>query len=243
MKQPHINCDENDIHSKVIVCGDPARVERIANLGQNPKFITSNREFTVYESFYNGMPFTICSTGIGGVSALIAMEELIKCGMKAVVRIGSAGSLQKNIHNGNLIIVEGAVRCDGASKMYVEPEYPAVSDMDLVQSIRDKLSSTGITFCKGVVYSHDSFYTDRENDICRYWSSFGVLGADMETAPIITHARFKNIKAASILNVVVEFTASAEAGIADYKDSNADLLKSEAVASLAAYHALYKLKI
>lgn len=243
MKQPHINCDENDIYPRVIVCGDPARVERIAKLGQDAKFVSSNREFTVYEAFYNGIPFTICSTGIGGVSALIAMEELIKCGMKAVVRIGSAGSLQKNIHNGELIIVEGAVRCDGASRMYVGPEYPAVSDMDLVHSIRDNLSSSGITFHKGVVYSHDSFYTDRENDLCRYWSSFGVLGADMETASIITHARFKGIKAASILNVVVEFTASAEEGIADYKDANADLLKSEAIASKAAFYALSKLNI
>lgn len=243
MKQPHINCDENDIHPRVIVCGDPARVERIAKLGQNPKFISSNREFTVYESFWDGLPFTICSTGIGGTSALIAMEELIKCGMKAVIRIGSAGSLQKNIHNGELIIVEGAVRCDGASRMYVGPEYPAVSDMDLVQLIKENLSDSGITFSKGVVYSHDSFYTDRENDICRYWSSFGVLGADMETASIITHARFKNIKAASILNVVVEFTACPGEGIGDYKDSNTDLLKSEAIASTAAFYALSKLNI
>lgn len=243
MKQPHINCDENDIHPRVIVCGDPARVERIAKIGQNPKFISSNREFTVYESFFDGIPFTICSTGIGGTSALIAIEELIKCGMKAVVRIGSAGSLQKNVHNAELIIVEGAVRCDGASRMYVGPEYPAVSDMDLLQSIKEDLSKAPVTFHKGVVYSHDSFYTDRENDICKYWSSFGVLGADMETASIIALARIKNIKAASILNVVVEFTASAEEGIGDYKDSNADLLKSERIASASAYFALSKLKL
>ena len=129
MKQPHINCDEQDIQSRVIVCGDPARVARIASLGTNPRHISTNREFTVYETTFNHQLVTICSTGIGGVSALIALEELFRCGCKKIIRVGSAGALQSTIRLGELIIVEGAVRHDGASASYIETSYPAIADI------------------------------------------------------------------------------------------------------------------
>ena len=112
MKQPHINCSPEDIQDLLIVCGDPARVERIAALGAHPRHISTNREFTVYETTYNHHLVTICSTGIGGVSALIALEELIRCGAKSIIRVGSAGALQTEIKLGDIIVAEGAVRGD-----------------------------------------------------------------------------------------------------------------------------------
>lgn len=238
MKQPHINCDENDIHERVIVCGDPARVERIALLGTSPRHISTNREFTVYETTFNHLPVTICSTGIGGVSALIALEELVKCGAQAIIRVGSAGALQPEIKLGELIIAEGAVRHDGASKAYIETSYPAIADIGLTSKLIQYLNSQQISHVTGLVRSHDSFYTEQEEQICAYWSKHGVLGADMETSALLTLGRLRGIKVAAILCNVVEYQADLESSIADYKDSDQLLAQSETNASSAALAAL-----
>ena len=238
MKQPHINCDETQIHPDVIVCGDPARVARIASLGTNPRHISTNREFTVYETTFNNKQVTICSTGIGGVSALIALEELVRCGVKRIVRVGSAGALQKNIGLGDVIVVEGAVRHDGASASYIENSYPAIADFDLTQRLYNTLQKHGAKTHCGLVRSHDSFYTEFEDDICTHWSKYGILGADMETGALLTLGRLRGIKVAAVLCNVVEYLANIEESIGDYKDSDELLGLSEQKASLAALSVL-----
>lgn len=238
MKQPHINCDENDISENVIVCGDPARVPRIANFGTNVKHVATNREFTVYQTTFNNQYVTVCSTGIGGVSALIAMEELIRCGAKNIVRVGSAGALQSNIKLGDIILVEGAVRHDGASASYVECSYPAIADFYLSSQLRSFLVQKKVNFHSGLVRSHDSFYTDKEDTICAYWSQYGVLGADMETGSILTLGRLRGVRVAALLCNVVEYGADLESSIADYKDSDKLLATSEKNASIVALEAI-----
>lgn len=240
MKQPHINCESRNVAELVIVCGDPARVARIASLGQNPLHISTNREFTVYETIFNDKRVTVCSTGIGGVSALIALEELVRCGAKQVIRVGSAGALQKNIKLGDIIVVEGAVRHDGASQSYVEVAYPALADFSLTTNLLNELNHLGHTHYSGIVRSHDSFYTDNEEQLCTYWSSQGVLGADMETGALLTLGRLRGIKVAALLCNVVEYLAELESSIAEYQNSDALLTNSERVASLAALVAITK---
>lgn len=238
MKQPHINCDHTEIHERVIVCGDPARVERIALLGTSPRHISTNREFTVYETIFNHLPVTICSTGIGGVSALIALEELVRCGAKTMIRVGSAGALQPEIKLGELIIVEGAIRHDGASKAYIDLAYPAIADLNLTVKLMQYLTSQQVSHVTGLIRSHDSFYTDFEEEICRYWSSRGILAADMETSALFTLGRLRGIKVASILCNVVEYHGNLESSIVEYRDSGSLLLQSETNASSAALAAL-----
>lgn len=239
MKQPHINCDENDIQPAVVVCGDPARVERIARLGTNPRHISTNREFTIWETVFNGKKISICSTGIGGVSALIALEELARCGAQQIIRVGSAGALQSNIKLGELIVVEGAVRHDGASASYIESAYPAIADFGLTAQLGLALNALGVkNYHSGLVRSHDSFYTDKEEQICEYWSQQGILGADMETGALLTLGRLRKLQIAAILCNVVEYQAELESSINDYKDSAQLLALSEQHASLAALSAL-----
>ena len=238
MKQPHINCDTQDVQDLVIVCGDPARVLRIAALGANPRHISTNREFTVYETTYNHHLITICSTGIGGVSALIALEELIHCGAKSIIRVGSAGALQTELKLGDIIVVEGAVRHDGASAAYIEPAYPAIADFSLSAKLSQYLANQQTRFASGLTRSHDSFYTDQEAHICAHWSKLGLLGADMETSALLTLGRLRGIKVAAVLCTVVEYQADLEASIAEYKDSDQLLLQSETNASSAALAAL-----
>lgn len=238
MKQPHINCDENEIASAVIICGDPARVERIAKLGSEYRHISTNREFTVYETIFANQRVSICSTGIGAPSALIALEELIRCGAKNIIRVGSAGALQTTIKLGELIVAEGAVRHDGASASYIEQAYPAVASLALVNKLHNVLATSEIDYVSGLVRSHDSFYTDKEDEICRYWSSKGILGADMETGAILTLGRLRGVNVAAVLCNVVEYLADLEESINEYKDSEQLLAASERQASLAALQAL-----
>ncbi|WP_375749154.1 nucleoside phosphorylase [Vibrio sp. HN007] len=237
-KQPHICVDSTQVSEKVIVCGEPDRVNRIASLLEDSELIAENREYRLINGTYKGQKFTICSTGIGAPSMIIALEELRSCGAKYIIRVGSAGALQPNIALGDLILVEAAVRNEGGSKAYVSSEYPAISDIDIIVSLRKNLSSTGHQCHSGIIRSNDSFYTDEESDICRYWNNKGVLGADMETSALLTVGRLRGLKVASILNNVVLYEQDVKEGINEYVDSNDSMMKGEVVAFKAALNAL-----
>ena len=137
MKQPHILCEDKDISEYVILPGDPARVLKVGEFLDSYEEIAYNREFRTIKGYYKGVPITVTSTGIGGPSAAIAIEELISCGAKYLIRIGSAGAIQSNIKLGDLVICSAAVREDGTTNMYISPNYPAVSDIKLTNLIID----------------------------------------------------------------------------------------------------------
>ena len=235
-KQPHIGVDSSQVAERVIVCGDPARIDRAALLLEKVELIAENREYRLINGLYNGQQITLCSTGIGAPSAIIALEELKNCGAKYVIRVGSAGALQPNIELGDLLLVEAAVRDEGTSKAYVAGEYPAAADLDLVIALRAALLELEHPFHIGVIRTNDSFYTDDEAAICQHWSNKGVLGADNETSALLTVGRLRGVKMASLLNTVVRYEQDAKEGIAA---ANA-LLKAETKALTAALNALAK---
>ena len=169
---------------------------------------------------------------------LIALEELIECGAKSVVRVGSAGALQAHIALGELIVAEGAVRDDGGSLSYVAANYPATADFQLLSKIDHFLSQQPRPYHIGIVRSHDSFYRDDELEICRKWNKKGVLGADMETSSLLTVGRLRGIKTASILNNVVLFQADVKEGINQYVDADTVMMDGERMAAKAALEAL-----
>lgn len=109
---------------------------------------------------------------------------MVRCGCKKIIRVGSAGALQSSIRLGELIVVEGAVRHDGASTSHIETSYPAIADIALTVQINNILIKQGAKFYSGLVRSYDSFYTEAENEICAYWSIRGILGADVETGAL-----------------------------------------------------------
>jgi len=133
-----------------------------------------------------------------------------------MIRIGSCGALQDDMKVGDLVIAQAAVRDEGTSKTYIDPCYPAVPDSDVMFAILKCARELDYTHYCGVIRSHDSFYTDRENEIDNYWSQRGVLAADMETAALFVIGRLREVRTASILNVVTEKTASLEQSINDY---------------------------
>lgn len=216
--QPHIRLDDSFNVKYALMPGDPARLDRIAPFLSNVKELAYNREFRSLKGDYKGISILAISTGIGGASAGIAVEELHNIGVKAMIRIGSCGSLQKEVKLGDLVIVNGAVRDDGASKSYIDAMYPAVPDPLLMIACIEAAKEMGFPFHVGIARSHDSFYTDREAVIDAYWSKQRVLGADMETAALFTIGMLRGIKTASILNNVVAFEEDTADSIAQYVD-------------------------
>lgn len=238
MKQPHIGVDESQVSERVILCGDPARSERIAGLMENVEFLAENREYRLFRGEFNAVAVTVCSCGIGSPSLVIALEELRLCGAKQFIRVGSSGALQPNIGLGELILAEGAVRDEGASHAYVGANYPAFASFALVAGMASYLAQQGVTYHAGVVRSHDTFYRDDELEICRQWHAKGVLGCDMETSALFTVGRLRGVQVAAVLNNVVMYQADVSEGVAQYADSEGALMAGEKQAALAALHAL-----
>ena len=216
MKQPHICLDESLGIRYAILPGDPARIDRIAEFLDSPQEIAYNREFRSLCGSYKGVRILALSTGIGGCSAGIAAEELRNIGIRAMIRTGSCGALQKGIGLGDLIIVSGAVRDDGTSKTYVPEIYPAYADIQLLSCILSAAEENGVRWVEGLAHSHESFYHDEADAVSDYWSARGVLGADMESAALFTIGRLRGVKAASILNNVVLYGQDTADAIGDY---------------------------
>ena len=216
MKQPHICLDESVGASYAILPGDPARIDRIAAHLENVEELAYNREFRSICGTYKGVKILALSTGIGGCSAGIAIEELRNIGILAAIRVGSCGALQQGIGLGDLILVSGAVRDDGVSKAYVPPIFPAYADIQLLSCVIAAASDLGVNWYEGLAHSHESFYHDDADEVSEYWSSRGVLGADMESAALFTIGRLRGIKTASILNNVVLYGQDTADAIGDY---------------------------
>ncbi|MDC7227707.1 MAG: nucleoside phosphorylase [Spirochaetales bacterium] len=238
MKQPHILCEEKDVAQRVLLPGDPARVLRAAGFLNDTTAIAFNREFRTVSGRYKDVPVTITSTGIGGASAVIAVEELIACGAEYFIRIGSAGACQPGIALGDLILSTASVREDGASRMYAPDEYPAVPDFSLLSALVSACDSAGYRYHTGITRSHDSFYIDHEAELMQKWNSLGVLASDMETSALFTLASIRGVKAASILNNVVLYEGDVKEGVGDYVDEAAAAAGGETREIIAALEAL-----
>ena len=133
----HLKIKTGDVGKYVLLCGDPGRCEKVAKYFDEPEFVGSNREYTIYTGYLDGEKVSVCSTGIGGPSAAIAMEELIHCGANTFIRVGTSGGMAVDVMGGDLVIGTGAIRMEGTSKEYAPIEYPAVADYQVVQALAE----------------------------------------------------------------------------------------------------------
>ena len=236
--QPHICLSPGQVEERVMLCGEPARVDRIAALGEDAQLLSDNREFRSMRVIWQGLPITVCSTGIGAPSAIITMEELRLCGARQFIRVGSAGALQPHIGLGDLIVAEGAVRDDGGSASYAPIAYPAIADRHLTQAMSSFLHSQDKTTFTGLVRSHDSFYRDDEAEVCAFWHRLGVLGADMETSALLTLGRLRGLQVGAVLNVVVRYGDDVQEGVSEYVNADNTMMEGERWAITSAFTAL-----
>ena len=225
--QPHIRFSEEEAAKYAILPGDPKRVDRIAKFLDDVKEITFNREYKSVSGYYKGVKVIAMSTGMGGPSTAIGVEELANIGVEAMIRIGSCGALRSGIKLGDLVIVNGAVRDDGTSKAYIEQSYPSIPDtellMDVIQAAKDK----EYPYHVGIGRSHDCLYGDPKNNLDAYWGSKGVISSDMETATLFVVGSLRGVKTASILNNVVEVDGDLMGGINSYVDAESAVAEGE----------------
>lgn len=225
--QPHIRCGDNLKVDFALLPGDPGRIEVIKKFLDQPENIACNREYKSIIGFYKGLKILALSTGIGGPSTAIALEELKQIGVKTLIRIGSAGALQKSLKIGELVIPYGAVREDGTGNMYIPPSYPAVSDPQVFAALCASAQTLGWSNHQGLIRSHDSFYIDEEPQICDYWANKGILASDMETATLFVVGSLRGLKTGSLLNIVVEAENSLEEGINSYVEKEKQAVLGE----------------
>jgi len=203
---------KNAPHAKyAILPGDPGRVEVIATYLDNPTFINSNREFTTYLGTLNGVNVLVTSTGIGGPSTAIAVEELYKAGVRTFIRVGTCGGMQTEVVGGDLVIATAAARAEGTSKEYMPIEYPAVASYDVVSALVKTARETGRTHHIGVIQSKDSFYGQHSPermpvgyDLKNKWSAYlkaGCLASEMECAALFTVSSVLGARSGAVLSV------------------------------------------
>ena len=211
--QYHIRCKRGDVGHYVFLPGDPDRVPKFAKYWSAAREVSSHREYRVWTGELGSVKVSACSTGIGGPSAAIAVEELARIGAETFIRTGSCGAIQPKVKCGDLIICTGAVRLDGTSKQYVRVEYPAVASHDAVQALVEACEQLGVRYHVGVMATSDSFYVGQARpgfrDYEPSWSKdlipdlqkVGVLAFEMETSVIYVLASLYNLRAASICAV------------------------------------------
>ena len=210
--QYHIQCKKGDVGKYVILPGAPERTEEIARYFDDPRLVARNREFTTYTGSLLGVPVSVTSTGIGGPSAVIAMEELVKCGADSFIRVGTCGGINTKVACGDVVIASAAVRAEGTSREYAPIDYPAAADFSLTRALDDAAGSLGYPRHVGVVQNKDSFYGQHSPDsmpvadMLNYkweaWKRLGVLASEMEGAALFCCAASRNVRCASVLHVV-----------------------------------------
>ena len=226
-RQFHTLLAQGDVGRYCILPGDPGRCAPIAAHFDDARLIASNREFTTYTGTLLGEPVSVCSTGIGGPSAVIALEELVQCGADTFVRIGTCGGIRLDVQSDDVVIATGAIRHEGASREYAPIEFPAVPDFDVLSALVEAARSLGKPWHAGVVHCKDSFYG--QHDPARMpvsyellakweaWKRLGTLSSEMESAALFTAAASLGVRCGSAFHVV--WNQEREAAGLDQKES------------------------
>ncbi len=211
-RQYHIQVAPGEVGRYVIMPGDPKRCEKIAKYFDNPVFVADNREFVTYTGSLDGVKVSVTSTGIGGPSASIAMEELYRCGADTFIRIGTCGGMQAEVKSGDIVVATGAIRMEGTSKEYAPIEFPAVANLDITCALRDSAKDLGFCHHVGVVQCKDAFYGQHEPEKMpagyqlsakwEAWKMLGCLASEMESAALFVVASKLGVRVGSCFLVV-----------------------------------------
>jgi uridine phosphorylase len=213
-RQYHLQCAQGDVGGYVLLPGDPGRCERIAARFDGARHVATNREYTTWTGTLQGCAVSVTSTGIGGPSTAIAVEELCNLGAHTLLRVGTCGAMQPGLAIGSLVIAQAAVRDEGTSLQYIPSGWPATANLDVVDAVRRVASARGVAHHVGTVQSKDSFYGEMDPErmpvaaeLEARWSAWiraGVLASEMECAAIFTVAATRRVRAGAVLAVVNE---------------------------------------
>ncbi len=228
----HIQVAPGEVGRYVILPGDPKRCKAIAKYFDDPVLVADSREFVTYTGYLDGEKVSVTSTGIGGPSASIAMEELVQAGADTFVRVGTCGGMQTEIMGGDLVVATGAIRMEGTSKEYAPIEFPAVANLDVVNALVSSAKEQKAVFHTGIVECKDSFYGQHspETKPVSYelenkweaWIRLGTLASEMESAALFTVASYLKVRCGSVFLVVAN-QERAKQGLSNPQAHDTDL--------------------
>jgi len=208
----HVGFDDTHGAKYVILPGDPGRVETIAKLLDNPRFYHQNREYTTWLGEVEGQTVMVMSTGMGGPSTAIAVEELYQTGIRTFIRVGTCGGMAEQVIGGDVVIATGAIRQEGTCREYVPIEFPAIADLSVTNALVQGAKNLGVTWHAGVVHCKDSFYGQHSPDRMpigydlkqkwQAWVMAGCLASEMESAALYIVTQTLGAKAGCVLSVV-----------------------------------------
>ncbi len=211
-KMYHIGVAPGDVGRYVILPGDPKRCAKIAAYFDDAVQVGDNREYVTFTGKLDGVPVSVTSTGIGGPSASIAMEELHMCGADTFIRVGTAGGMDLNVQSGDVVIANGAIRMEGTSKEYAPIEWPAVSDFAVTTKLVEAAEKLNFRYHVGVVECKDAFYGQHKPEDLpvsyellnkwQAWLKLGCKASEMESAALFTVASYLGVRAGSVLFIV-----------------------------------------
>lgn len=211
-RQYHIQVAEGEVGKYVILPGDPKRCVKIAQYFDNPVLVADNREYVTYSGYLDGVKVSVTSTGIGGPSAAIALEELVRCKADTFIRVGTSGGMAEEVKSGDVVIATGAIRMEGTSKEYVPVEYPAVADIQVVNALMEASEKLDLDYHTGVVQCKDSFYGQHspETKPAGYelmakwdaWVRCGCLASEMESAALYIAGSYLRVRVGAVMLVM-----------------------------------------
>lgn len=196
--QKHIRCAPGDVARCVLLPGDPARARRIGDQLEDARLIADNREYVVITGKTNGIPVSVCSTGIGGSSAAIALEELRNVGAEVFIRVGSAGGRRQDIAIGSLVVMTAAYRGDGVSDEYLPLGFPAVADLDVNNALIQAARDLGYNAYSGIGTTRSAFYV-RNAELNEQLRRAGVVAAEMEASTLFVVGTLRRAKVGCVV--------------------------------------------
>lgn len=207
----HIQCRSGDIGRYVLLPGDPGRCASIAGYFDNPRQIAVSREYTTYTGTLEGEKVSVMSTGIGGASTAIAVEELVNIGADTLIRVGTCGGMSLDVQINDVVIASGAIRFDGTSKEYMPLEFPAVADFTVLKALEGSARQLDIPYHVGIVHCKDSFYGQHEPeakplryDLLNKWQAWlegGTLASEMESSTLFVLGSILKVRTGTVLAV------------------------------------------
>ena len=239
--QYHVQLRPGDIGEYVILPGDPHRVPKIAAYFDDAQKVSESREFVTYTGYLDGVKVSCTSTGVGGPSASIALEELVNVGGKTFIRVGTCGGMDIDVKGGDVVIATGAVRMDGTSKEYAPIEYPAVADVTVAAALVSSAKKLGATYHQGVVQCKDAFYGQHmpealpnSNELLAKWDAWlklGCLASEMESSTLFIVGAYRRVRVGSCFLVVANQERE-KAGLPNPQEHDTDLAIRVAIEAL-----------
>ncbi|MCI8537391.1 MAG: uridine phosphorylase [Oscillospiraceae bacterium] len=239
--QYHIQLGPGEAGAYCILPGDPGRCASIAARLEDPVHIRTNREYNTYTGRLHGVPVSVVSTGIGGPSAAIAMEELVQLGAHTFLRVGTCGGIRQDVQSGDLVIATGAIRMEGTSREYAPLEFPAVADLEAANALAGAARASGKRWHAGVVQCKDSFYGQHDpsrmpvgyelTQKWEAWKRLGVLASEMESAALFVVAAARGVRCGAVFHTIWNQEREA-AGLDQTEDHDTDAAVRVAVDAL-----------